>query len=676
MKYWWLLLLLILTGQSIGWSQDTLVLSRIENRFLLSGTNFLLQSNSANFHFSEIDTSEWAKTSQSIIDRQGWVKLTLKNDLGYDELVDLNFQSADSIIIYQKKTKGDFPLITGPYTQLSQWLVPEEPGMVPLTITSDETIELYIRLWSDAFRPNPFSNIYIQTRRESLSNMVDTYRNYIGKVEFNGFFLGYVTFAMTFFLLIYIRLREPAFLLYSVYLLGAGVYAIVVKSLPYSLLSRLAYLDYPLTYKLGEPVQYFFFAAYIAFGKALLDIDNRYLGLNRLIKALIWILVIAGFTLLIFNFFHFKYYFQQIAFIYSRIIILPTGLILLVWIAMVVQNRIKWFFITGSSLFFIGGALAVMADPKSRDLFFGYMNINPVVSFKSGILLESLCFALALGYKIKIAQREKERVSENYIEQLELNKIMAASETERLERMVEERTEILLEQTRQIEEQKQAQLQSSFEKQLSEMEMSALRSQMNPHFIFNSLNSIRYQILKKDYDAAATYLTRFSKLLRYILQNSREHVVTLADELDVNRLYVQLEALRFDQGLEFILNISDQVDITEIMIPPMLLQPYIENAVKHGLIPSKKSTKKLTICISESSDGYIFTIEDNGIGRTAAKQHVHMTDKQSLGLKIADERIVLFNRNFEPKITVSISDLYDTFEPRGTLVTFTYKLNL
>lgn len=671
-------LLLVYIRPSRLVAQDTILLSQLHDRELLPLTGKVWHTNSPSRHVDQvIKAGDWrilTNVSKLNKTRLCWLKLIVTNDSDKDHSFDLEFPSADSITVFFQNRNTTFQLTTGPYTNVRDWLFPEKPGLVPVFLRSGETSKLYIRLWSDTGRPFSLSNAALQPRHESLKSSIDAYRSFISRVEFNGFFLGSVTFAMLFFLLIFIKLREPAFFFYGLYLLGAAVYSIVVKTLPYSFLARIAYLNYPLTYKLGEPVQYFFFAAYIAFGKSLLDIDAHYKWLNRLIKVFITVLVGAGTALLVYNFYHFDYAFQRYAFIFSRVIILPAGLVFLVWIAVSVQNRIKWFFVTGSSLFFLGGLLAVVVDPKSRHLFFGQLDISSVVVFKTGILLESLCFALALGYKMRLAQKEKEKASQAYIEQLEMNKKMAASETERLEKMVAERTEILIEQTRLIEEQKQIQLQTSFERQLSEMEMSALRSQMNPHFIFNSLNSIRYQILKQDYDTAATYLTRFSKLLRYILQNSREHVVSLAEEIEVNRLYVQLESLRFDQGLDFILNIPDEIDTTDIMIPPMLLQPYIENAVKHGLIPSKKSEKKLMISVSTDGEGYTFAIEDNGIGRKASGMRTMVDDKQSLGMKIASERIALFNLNFHPFIDVYVQDLYETAGPQGTLVTFTYKI--
>jgi hypothetical protein len=658
-------------------AQDTIVLSSITDSAPLwrTGKVFLAASTVKNFRDVRF-FRDWVRLdslSKSPPEGNVWLKTAVRNDLATAAFFDFNFTAADSIVVFVQNSDTSYVVTTGPYTSVRTWLYPEKPGLVPIFCKPGQSFNLYMRLWSDKGRALSVRQAYVQTRRYSLNDSVESFRNFVGRIEFNGFFLGAVTFSMVFFLFIFLKVREPVFLLYGLYLLGAGVYALVVKTLPYSFLARIAYLNYPLSYKLGEPVQYLFFAVYMAFGKSLLDIDHRHGLLHKVTRYFIIILLSTGLLLLIYNFYHFDYQLQKRAFILSRIVILPVALILLLWIVISIDNPVKWFFITGSSFFITGGLLAVMVDPKSRHLFFGEIDANPIVFFKTGILLESLCFALALGYKIRTAQMEKDMASKAYIDQLELNREMAASENVRLEKMVTERTEEIVEKNRLIEQQKQLQIQSAFAKQLSEMEMTALRSQMNPHFIFNSLNSIRYQILRKDYDNAATYLTRFSKLLRFILQNSRENIISLSEELEMNRLYVQLESLRFSQGFEFHLNISEKIDISEIMVPPMLLQPYIENAVKHGLVPSKKPVKELLIDISQDGDGYRIVVEDNGIGRVAAGSQTMLDDKQSLGMQIARERIELFNINFEPVINVRIDDLYQQQSASGTRITFIYK---
>lgn len=650
-----LLLLLVFRVSAPVLSQDTITVGEIQKRvFLPEG---------------------WSHEIQVRSGRMGALSFAIHNDLQKAIAIDLVIPSADSITATVASRLAKEFLTAGAYVSALRWPFPENPGIIPIELGPDEVLHLSVRLWSDEGRPFGLHNIMLQTRERTLEESVDGFRNFIGRTEFNGFFLGATTFAMLFFLLIWLKVGQPVFLFYSLYLLGACVYSLIVKTLPYSYLAKVANIDFPLTYKLGEPVQYLFFAAYFAFAKELLDIDRRQKALDMAVRISTWLLLAAGIFLLAYNFISFDYQFQQHAFLISRLMILPVALTLLLWIVFKVNSPVKWFFVSGSSFFFLGGLLAVMIDPKSRHLFFGMTNLNPVIFFKTGILLECLCFALALGYKIRVQQKERDQATKAYVTQIELNHQMVEGEKQRLEKMVGERTQEILKKNQIIEEQKRAQLRSDMEKQLSEMEMKALRSQMNPHFIFNSLNSIRYQILCKDYEAAVTYLNTFSRLLRYVLQNSREHVVTLSEEIEMNRLYVQLEKLRFCQGFEFVLDIPKNVDASDIMVPPMLLQPYIENAVKHGLSPSKLSSKKLLVQIKRFDLGYYIIIEDNGVGRHATPRTRLKEGNQPLGMIIARERLELFNGHFKSHISVRIEDLYEHGLPGGTRILFTYYTN-
>ena len=131
----------------------------------------------------------------------------------------------------------------------------------------------------------------------------------------------------------------------------------------------------------------------------------------------------------------------------------------------------------------------------------------------------------------------------------------------------------------------QARAAERYESQIGELREAALRAQMNPHFLFNSLNSIRYLILSNDNDQAAAYLTKFSRLMRMILEHSKLSVVQLSRELDLLSLYIELEKIRFEQELDYQLKIDENINPEEILIPPMLLQPYVENAILHGINP-------------------------------------------------------------------------------------------
>ncbi len=207
------------------------------------------------------------------------------------------------------------------------------------------------------------------------------------------------------------------------------------------------------------------------------------------------------------------------------------------------------------------------------------------------------------------------------------------------------------------------------EKRLYQTEMMALRSQINPHFIFNSLNTIRNFILQDDNANASKYLAKFAKLLREILNFSRSNVITLTQELETVRLYLELESARFDRDFHYEINVPTSLDTDAVPIPPLLLQPYVENAIWHGLRHSDNPEKRLTITLTEKDNLLIISILDNGIGRKKAAMLKSQT-KDSLGTQITQERIELFNGNEESALRVETQDAL----PSGTEVILTYQL--
>jgi tetratricopeptide (TPR) repeat protein len=206
--------------------------------------------------------------------------------------------------------------------------------------------------------------------------------------------------------------------------------------------------------------------------------------------------------------------------------------------------------------------------------------------------------------------------------------------------------------------------------QLVEMKLEALRSQMNPHFIFNALNSINRYIIRNSKETASEYLIKFSKLVRSILENSKSKTITLEQEIEAVQLYVELELLRFDHKFDFRVNIDESINKEASQIPPLVLQPFIENAIWHGLM-KKEERGQITIDIkSKGSNTLFIAIEDNGVGREAAnknKSTLHEKGK-SFGMQITEERINALNNK---KNTIKIIDLYDSEKnAMGTRVEF------
>lgn len=204
----------------------------------------------------------------------------------------------------------------------------------------------------------------------------------------------------------------------------------------------------------------------------------------------------------------------------------------------------------------------------------------------------------------------------------------------------------------------------------SELEMKALRAQMNPHFIFNCLSSINNFILKNDHTQASEYLLKFSKLIRLILENSIAPLISLEQELDALRLYIELESLRFQHRFDYSLDYSADLDTTFIKVPPLILQPFVENSIHHGLMP-KGRPGRLSVRISEIQDRLEFRIEDDGIGREMSALHkLNSSFKQiSLGMAVTTERIGFLQNEASEKSTVRILDLTDSEgNPAGTEV--------
>jgi LytS/YehU family sensor histidine kinase len=197
-------------------------------------------------------------------------------------------------------------------------------------------------------------------------------------------------------------------------------------------------------------------------------------------------------------------------------------------------------------------------------------------------------------------------------------------------------------------------------KQIStELEMQVLRAQMNPHFIFNSLNSINRFILQNNKAQASEYLTKFSKLVRLILQNSQASLITLESELEALELYLDLEAVRFDHHFDYKIFVSKDIDDIDVQkVPPLIIQPYAENAIWHGLM-HKEEKGHLEIEVSQKNDHLLFKITDDGIGRkqAAALASKSATRHKSMGLKITADRIAILQSSDGNESPVTFNDL-------------------
>ena len=201
-----------------------------------------------------------------------------------------------------------------------------------------------------------------------------------------------------------------------------------------------------------------------------------------------------------------------------------------------------------------------------------------------------------------------------------------------------------------------------------ELEQKLFRSQMNPHFIFNSLIAIQSYIYKKEPVLAGDYLAKFADLVRITLENSRIEFVKLENEVKMLKIYLDLQALRFDNKFDYRIDVDSLINAEKIMIPPMLAQPFVENSIEHGL-RYRKEKGNLQISFKKLNRAILCSIEDNGVGREKSRELNKKRQHQSMATSITKERLKVVSKKFRKKYSLEITDLKDKNGlPAGTRV--------
>lgn len=216
---------------------------------------------------------------------------------------------------------------------------------------------------------------------------------------------------------------------------------------------------------------------------------------------------------------------------------------------------------------------------------------------------------------------------------------------------------------------------SSIRKKIAGLEQLALKSQMNPHFVFNSLNSIQHYVLDKDIEGANRFITGFSRLIRQTLDISARHEISLAEEINYLSTYLQLEQIRLEDKFSFSVTAGPLLKPEECFIPPMILQPFVENCIRHGIRFRRDSNGRITVTFQRIEDYLQCSIEDNGVGRRVAAQHKSKThiEYQSRGIQLTTDRIELLNRSLGRPIFINIYDLEEGGET-GTRVVISFPI--
>ncbi len=322
-----------------------------------------------------------------------------------------------------------------------------------------------------------------------------------------------------------------------------------------------------------------------------------------------------------------------------------------------IKGVLKYYIIVGSLAFLFFSILALIVSKYGLISKGTHINVS---IFYIGVIIENLCFSLGLGHRQKLILQQKHESQQKLIDQFEENEYLQLEIKKQLELDV-----VVV--SKKIKQEKLELLKEKYDKELAKLKLSLLQSQMNPHFIFNSLNAIKSYIINNEKENAVYYLNKFSKLIRKILDATRKKETTLAEEIEMIELYLNIENIRFNNEIDFEISIDKNVDLT-IKIPPLILQPFVENALWHGLA-NKKGTKKLRIQIKKDTvNCLLIKIKDNGIGRTKSlaikQQKIH--NKKSYGIALTEERLSHFFK--DKKFTLDIIDLYDGKKAIGTEV--------
>ncbi len=264
------------------------------------------------------------------------------------------------------------------------------------------------------------------------------------------------------------------------------------------------------------------------------------------------------------------------------------------------------------------------------------------------------------GIALQVRVAEVEELSAKAIEHEKDKQQILSTQNETLEQQIRERTTELIQQRQALETEREAKLLADFNRKFSESELKALRSQMNPHFVFNILNTIESYALENNKEAASEMIQKFSRLTRLVLENSMNQLVPFENDWQSLQLYIELEQMRYSDKFMVKYNVQQRILEGGYYMPPMIIQPFVENAIIHGLRNKSEPNGILNLSASLQNGYIIVHVEDNGIGRTkaAALKVNNPIQKNSLGIKVTQDRISTFNNlNQERKANIEIQDL-------------------
>ncbi|MFA7650756.1 MAG: histidine kinase [Flavobacteriaceae bacterium] len=401
-------------------------------------------------------------------------------------------------------------------------------------------------------------------------------------------------------------------------------------------------------------IQVIYHCVHMFFGIAIVGIATKYPKLYFRLKTYVVISVAVGTlipVLVLFGVLETTDYDNYFACIHIPVFI--TVAIIILQKAWKEKGVVVLCFFWGTLIYAILAAIALFSTVLIKNNLIP-MYVHPMTLFYIGIIIEIIAFAIGLGFRLQNIYKEKLQY------QKDLNEAQA-----KLQNKLEKRIKIQEQEKIELQQMKEKQ---ELETQLAKLQNKVLRSQMNSHFVFNVLNSIKAFIIDNNSKEAINYLGKFSKFIRKILDSNFYEENTLYEEINTLKLYLDIESIRLQKGFSYDIDIDENVDAENIKFPSLLLQPYVENAIWHGLMPYK-GEKKLMINIEQKQKNIVIKIDDNGIGynKSLHKKSGNTTHHKSFGLEIVNERIKEFNSKNSMNISVKITDK-QVFEQNGTRV--------
>ncbi len=456
---------------------------------------------------------------------------------------------------------------------------------------------------------------------------------------FSIFFLGAIFIFLVYTIGLTIQTRNPDFKYYSFYL--GAIFIHNALQADAFLKTFLLFPSNPVMYvHLNEFLQCYIYILFMLFIKVFLEIKLNMPNLSRIVNVSIIATLSFSFIFLLTSTLTHNFRFIQETLSFLWLVIAALGAVIVVGVYRKSDNPVKHYILVGSIFLLIGSFLELFTSLEIDGAYNWNLYATPPHGWfpfnytQLAILLEIICFALAIGHKIR-----KQEIAFSDLQQKEIDELKTKEKNIELERL------------------------------LLNKELTALRSQMNPHFIFNGLSSVNNMVMKEDAKSASKYLTKFAKLMRLTLNNSKQMVISLEQELKTLSLYVDLENIRFGEQFSYKVSVPQELLASRIFLPSMILQPYIENAIKHGLSPLK-GKGEILLAISSAGEKLTIIIEDNGIGRLASQKSKNTEEqiRKSYGMEITANRVDLLNKIYDLDAGINVEDLSP-----GTRVIITLK---